>query len=79
MNHFARALTLIREELNASGYSGPVDEIAEQIMRGLIHVGWREPLPALAPIEINTGEKAPNPSERVAQLRELIPSKESTP
>lgn len=79
MNHFARALTLIREELTAAGCRDRADELAEQIMRGLIHVGWREPLPALAPIEINTGEKAPNPSERVAQLRELIPSKETTP
>lgn len=79
MNHFARALTQIREELNAASYAGPADELAEQIMRGLIRDGWREPLPALAPIEVNTGEKAPNPSERVAELRTLIPSKETTP
>ncbi|MFE6645696.1 hypothetical protein ACFVJS_03975 [Nocardioides sp. NPDC057772] len=79
MNHFARALTQISEELNAAGYTGPADELAEQIVRGLIQAGWREPLPALAPIEVNTGEKAPNPSERVAQLRALIPSKETTP
>lgn len=79
MNHFARALTRVREELTAAGYAGPADELAEQIVRGLINTGWREPLPALAPIEINTGEKAPNPSERVAQLRTLIPSKETTP
>lgn len=79
MNHFARGVTRIRERLEASGFAGPADAMAEQIMADLIHAGWREPLSPQTPIDIDTGEKAPNPSERVQQLRALIPSKETTP